>query len=147
MDWVSNKLLKQKVRRDSLLTTQIDIKESRKVVDTYQVIALEKLDIKDMQSNGNKIVNRGIGDVAWSQFVQCCLYKAADAGRTVVLVDPRNTTKECAGCGEIVPKSLRDRKHICLECGLEMCRDLNASINILRRGLASLDSVIEAQGL
>ncbi len=119
--------------------------ESRKLIGYYQVIALEDLNIKDMQSNGNKIVNRGIGDVAWHQFVQCCIYKAEDAGRTVVLVDPRNTTKECSGCGEIVPKTLRDRKHICPDCGLEMCRDLNASINILRRGLASLDSVLEAQ--
>jgi putative transposase len=121
--------------------------ESRKVIDTYQVIALEKLGIKDMQSNGNKIVNRGIGDVAWSQFVQACLYKAEEAGRTVVLVDPCNTTKECSGCGEIVPKTLSERVHKCDSCGLTMHRDLNASINILRRGLASLDSVVEAHVL
>ncbi len=121
--------------------------ESRKLINTYQVIALEKLDIQDMQSNGNKTVNRGIGDVAWHQFVQCCLYKAEYAGRTVVLVDPRNTTKECSGCGAIVPKTLRDRVHQCDSCGLTMNRDLNASINILRRGLASLDSVVEAQVL
>ena len=120
--------------------------ESRKLVDIYQVLVFEDLDIADMQATGNKTINKGIADVAWHQFVQNTVAKAEEAGRTVVQVDPRNTTQMCSGCGRIVPKDLHIRVHDCPHCGLKLSRDLNAAINILTRGLASLDPlVIEAQ--
>ncbi|HXH11170.1 MAG TPA: transposase [Alphaproteobacteria bacterium] len=100
----------------------------------------EDLDIQDMQSNGNRVVNRGIADVAWGQFVQFTTYKAESAGRAVLRVNPRGTTQECSGCGAVVPKDLSVRVHDCPHCGLKLDRDLNASLNILARGLASLDS-------
>jgi len=112
--------------------------ESRKLVNVYQVMVFERLDIADMQSNGNKVVNRGIADVAWGQFVQYTSYKAENAGRTVLLVNPRGTTQMCSGCGEVVPKDLSVRVHDCPHCGLKIDRDLNAALNILARGLASL---------
>jgi len=123
--------------------------ESRKLVNEYQFIAFEKLDIKDMQSNGNKTINRGIADVAWGQFVQYTTYKAANAGRGVALVNPRGTTQECSGCSSIAPKDLSVRIHDCPTCGLKISRDLNAALNILARGLASIgaglpDEAIEA---
>jgi len=126
--------------------------ESRKLVNEYQFIAFEKLDIKDMQSNGNKTVNRGIADVAWGQFVQYTTYKAANAGRGVALVNPRGTTQECSGCGQVVPKDLSVRIHDCPNCGLKISRDLNAALNILARGLASIsadssDEAVEAHPL
>jgi len=112
--------------------------ESRKLVNEYQFIAFEDLDIADMQSNGNKVINQGIADVAWGQFIQFTMYKAECAGRGVVLVDPRNTTQICSSCGEIVPKDLHIRKHECPHCGLKISRDYNAALNILARGLAGL---------
>lgn len=126
--------------------------ESRKLVNEYQFIAFEKLDIKDMQSNGNKTVNRGIADVAWGQFVQYTTYKAANAGRGVALVNPRGTTQECSSCGQVVPKDLSVRIHDCPNCGLKISRDLNAALNILARGLASIsadssDEAVEAHPL
>ena len=92
----------------------------------------------DMQSNVNKIINRGIIDVAWGQFVRFTTYKAEEAGRNVMLVDPKNTTQICSGCSEIVPKDLYVSQHVCPHCGLTLSRDQNASLNILARGLASL---------
>lgn len=112
--------------------------ESRKLVNSYQFMAFEKLDIQDMQGVGNTVINRSIADVAWGKFVQYTLYKAENAGRAVVLVNPRGTTQECSGCGEIVPKDLSVRVHDCPSCGLKIDRDLNAARNILRRGLASV---------
>lgn len=112
--------------------------ESRKLVNEYQFIAFEKLDIQDMQATGNKTISRGIADVAWGQFVQFTTYKAANAGRTVTLVNPRATTQMCSGCGEIVPKDLSVRVHVCPNCGLVLDRDHNAALNILARGLASI---------
>jgi putative transposase len=114
-------------------------KLSRQLVDKYQIIALEKLDIKQMKENGFKGIRKSIGDVAWNQFIRFTAYKAEEAGRTVVYVDPRNTSKMCSRCGQIVEKNLSDRIHHC-SCGLTLDRDLNASLNILRLGMESLGS-------
>ena len=125
--------------------------ESRKLVNQYQFIAFEKLDIQDMQDTNLKTITRGIADVAWGQFVQFTTYKAEDAGRVVVCVDPRGTTQMCSGCHAIVKKDLSVRIHDCPHCGLVLNRDHNAALNILARGLASInpssDGIVEAQRL
>lgn len=68
-----------------------------------------------------------------SQFINFVSYKAEYAGKEIKFVYPRNTSIICSGCGEKVPKTLADRIHCCSHCGLEIDRDLNASINILRK--------------
>jgi putative transposase len=83
-------------------------------------------------------MRKSILDVAWSQFIGMTVSKAAEAGRTVILVNPRNTSKMCSGCGTLVEKSLRERTHSCPQCGLVLDRDVNAAINILHRGLQTL---------
>ncbi len=112
--------------------------ESRKLVNTYQLMVFEKLNIPDMVSDGKRVIHRNIMDVAWGQFVQYVTYKAESAGRAVLFVNPRGTTQECSCCGEVVPKDLSVRIHDCPYCGLRIDRDLNASFNILARGLASI---------
>jgi putative transposase len=112
--------------------------ESRRLVNRFGLIVFEKLDIQAIQAKGNKVINRGIADAAWARFVQYSVYKAESAGRAVVLVNPRGTTQECSACGEVVPKDLSVRVHDCPHCGLKIDRDLNAAVNILGRGLASI---------
>jgi putative transposase len=52
------------------------------------------------------------------------------------LVNPRNTSQRCSGCGALPAerKPLSVRKHVCGECGLRLDRDVNAARNILRLG-------------
>jgi len=64
--------------------------------------------------------------------------KAEEAGRSVILVNPRDTSKMCCHCGEKVEKKLSERTHTCPDCGLVMDRDRNAALNILQRGLQTL---------
>uniref|UniRef100_A0A6M3KIJ7 Putative transposase n=1 Tax=viral metagenome TaxID=1070528 RepID=A0A6M3KIJ7_9ZZZZ len=103
----------------------------------FQVIAFEKLNIKEMRENSFKGIRKSIGDVAWNQFIQFTAYKAEGAGRTVMYVDPKNTSKRCSRCGQSVEKKLSDRIHFC-SCGLILDRDENAAINILSLGLKTL---------
>jgi len=112
--------------------------ESRKLINKYGLIVFEDLDIDGMQSQGNRVINKGIGDVAWGQFVQYTSNKAEEAGRSVVLINPKNTTQKCSDCGTIVKKDLSVRIHNCPECGLKIGRDLNAALNILALGLQSI---------
>jgi putative transposase len=111
-------------------------KRSRELVNAYQVIVFEDLAPREMgQTRG---MRKSILDVAWSQFISMTVAKAEEAGRRVVLVNPRNTSKLCSACGELVQKRLSDRIHACASCGLVMGRDHNAARNILHRGLQTL---------
>lgn len=112
-------------------------KLSRNLVDRYDILVFEDIKLSDLITNINNI-NRTYADVAIGQFRDFVFYKAENAGKIAIKVPAFNTTKECSNCGNIVEKSLQDRKHIC-ECGYSDCRDINAAKNILRRGLASLD--------
>lgn len=109
---------------------------SNQLVKKHGLIAFEDLNIIGMTHNHN--LAKSIHDVAWNMLVTLTSYKAASAGSMVVLVDPRNTSKMCSRCGILVEKSLSDRVHKCSQCGLEMDRDWNAAINILRLGLQSV---------
>jgi putative transposase len=118
--------------------------ESRKLVNRFGVIAFEDLSIKGMQQNNNRGLAKSIADASWGMFVNATRNKAEEAGSKVVLVNPKFTSQACSRCGLIVPKELSERTHRC-KCGIEIDRDLNAAINILRLGLESLSQMgIEA---
>ncbi len=111
---------------------------SRRLVNEYQIIAMEDLNIQDMQNGNWRSINKSIADAAWRQFIDFTAYKAENAGRLSPRIDPGGTTQDCSGCGEIVPKDLSVRIHNCPHCGLILDRDHNAAINILARGMASI---------
>jgi putative transposase len=111
-------------------------KRSRELVNSYQVIAFEELKPQSMGRSCG--MRKSIADVAWTQLIEYTCNKAEEAGRTVVLVNPRNTSKMCSSCGELVEKDLSVRVHECAHCGLVLDQDRNAAINILRLGLGQL---------
>ncbi|WP_334102043.1 RNA-guided endonuclease InsQ/TnpB family protein [Methanothrix soehngenii] len=106
---------------------------SRKLVDSADIIVFENLNINGMLKNHH--LAKHIQDHAWGKLIQFTQGKAAKAGKVVELVDARCTSQKCSQCGIMVPKTLADRVHLCPKCGLEMDRDLNASINIRTLGL------------
>ena len=107
-------------------------KVSRTIVNSYDFIALENLNLKKMIETGGKSLAKGICDIAAGSFLIKVLYKAENAGIMCLLVDPRNTSKKCSCCGNIKENlKLSDRIYKCENCGLVIDRDLNASINIV----------------
>src|SRR5215471_6261954 len=95
--------------------------QSRKLVNLFAIMVFENLNIRGMLKN--HCLAKSIADAAWSQLIQCTTYKAEEAGRSVVQVNPRNTSQRCSGCGEIVEKDLSQRIHECRGCGLVLDRD------------------------
>jgi putative transposase len=96
-------------------------KMSRFYVNNYDIICVENLNIWNMVRN-HKLAQK-ILDASWSKFLQMLSYKAENAGRTLLKVNPRGTS--------------RKYKHGKLH------RDYNASLNILERGLAGLGRPFE----
>jgi len=108
-------------------------KLSRRLVNEYDLIAYEDLPVKNMIKN--RYLAKSISDVSWNGFCQMLRYKSAERGAYALPVSPRNTSQICSNCGEIVEKALWTRRHKCNKCGLDMDRDENASLNILRLGI------------
>ncbi len=109
---------------------------SRKLVDSADLIIFEALNIQGMLKN--HCLAKHIQDVSWGKLIHFTQSKAERAGKCVVLVDPRGTSQRCSSCGHVVPKTLKDRVHICPRCGLILCRDLNSSIEIRTLGLRGI---------
>ena len=78
--------------------------ESRKMINRHGFIAIEKLDVKEMQKN--KRLSKSIADVAWSLFRHCLEYKAEEAGIGFKAVDPKHTSQDCSACGHREKKPL-----------------------------------------
>ena len=109
--------------------------ESRKLVKGFGIIVFEDLNITRMITN--HCLAKSITDAAWNQLASYTQYKAEEAGRAYIEIDPRGTSQRCSRCGAVVKKDLSIRVHRCLHCSLEIDRDLNAAYNILRLGLQS----------
>ena len=124
--------------------TNFTHQESRKLVNQFDVIAVEDLSVNRMVHN--HCLAKSIQDAAWSQFATCLSYKAAWAGRAFVAINPAYTSQDCSGCGHRQKKTLAERVHTCSCCGLTLDRDHNAALNIKRLGLQSLGLSLEAPG-
>lgn len=120
---------------------------SKWLVSNYDLIAFEKLNIRNMVRSGKGTVespgknvaqksglNRSILDAAWGELLYCISYKAEKAGRYAIAVNPKGTSIRCSGCGDPVLKTLADRQHVCGNCGVSLDRDHNAALNILALG-------------
>ena len=110
--------------------------ESRRIVNRFDVIAVEDLSVNQMVHN--HCLAKSIQDAAWSQFATFLSYKAACAGRVFVAINPAYTSQDCSGCGHRQKKTLAERVHSCTCCGLTLDRDHNAALNIKSLGLQAL---------
>ena len=111
-------------------------KLTKELVTKYDSIAIEDLDIQGMLKNHSSLARR-ISDCSWFTFRQLLTQKAELYGCNLIVI-PRfhPSSKSCSSCGSINNNlKLTDREYICPNCGLTLDRDLNASLNILFKGL------------
>jgi putative transposase len=107
------------------------------VLSRYDTVYMEDLSVTKMLRTGTRQLSRSIADAAWFQFASMLSCKASRAGRTVELVDPRNTSRTCSACGHLKTElSLAERTYNCEHCGSVLGRDVNAARNIYRLGTA-----------
>ncbi|MGK7925054.1 MAG: zinc ribbon domain-containing protein [Spirulina sp.] len=63
---------------------------------------------------------------------------AEKSGKLVLEVDPKHSSQECSHCGYISPNNRDREKFLCESCGYHDDADIQASVNILHRGLKTL---------
>ena len=107
-------------------------KLARMLVNQFGKIFVEDLNIKGLAGG---MLAKAVHDASWASFLSKLSYKAEEAGRELVKVDPRGTSQRCP-CGAKVPKKLSERGHVCTKCGLITTRDHASAMEILRLGLS-----------
>ena len=105
------------------------------LVRDYDLICVEKLNVKGMLKNHN--LAKSISDASWSTFINFLTYKCEWYGKEIIKIDTfYPSSKRCNTCGhKNTELKLKDRVWICPECGTELDRDINAAKNILEEGL------------
>lgn len=128
-------------RNDKLqkLTTQL--------VQDFDVIVVEKLNTQGMLKNHH--LARAISNAGWGKLVTMLQYKCDWYGKQLIMVDPKYTSRICSACGQknhqfdglSQHEWLAVREWQCPTCGTHLDRDINASQNILNRGLAQITPI------
>ena len=119
------------------------------IIQRFYHIGIEALQITNMTRsakgtlekpgtnvNAKSGLNREILTQTWGIIRQQLAYKAEWAGRRLVEVNPRNTSRTCAVCGVIDGASRDGKAFYCVACGHSDDADHNAAVNILRMSLA-----------
>ena len=113
-------------------------KLSRKLVEEYDMLAFENLNVEGMKQNHHLAYS--ISDVRWSQLLSFIQYKCRWYGKDFKQVDRfYASSKICSCCGTYhkdIVNSLSVREWICPDCGTHHDRDINAARNILIQALS-----------
>lgn len=113
-------------------------KLSWKLVEEYDLIAMEDLNVEGMKKNHKLAYS--ISDVRWSQLLNFIQYKCRWYGKEFRQVGRfYASSKICSECGTYhkdIVTSLSVREWICPDCGTHHDRDVNAAKNILNQALS-----------
>lgn len=110
---------------------------------TDSAIAMENIkDIRNLYQKGNGQGRNYRGRMQGWQYGEIqrqVEYKARWEGIPTIYINARGTSSNCSICGERLSPNVQ-RSLQCMNCGIIIDRDVNASINIQNKGLAWLAS-------
>lgn len=138
----AKRLLKKRSKKERRFATDVNHCISKKLVekakDTQSAITLE--DLQGIRTRTEKTVRKAqrAQHSSWGfyQLRQFIEYKAKIAGVSVILVDPRNTSRTCPICGHVDKKNRPDRDTFhCRACEHVAHADNVAAINIAKKAI------------
>jgi putative transposase len=110
-------------------------KFSRKIINSYQSIKIGDVSSRKLVKTR---MAKSVLDAGWGMLKSQLHYKGQQAGRSVVIVNERNTTRTCSSCKALTGPAGLDmlvvRSWVCSACGDAHDRDVNAARNILFAG-------------
>ena len=114
------------------------------LVQEHDIIVLENLRPGKMSRKGRdkQSLNRGILESCWGKFQSTLSYKVRLAEVQIMWVNPAYTSQACHECGHIARENRESQAaFLCVSCGYMANADINAALNILNRGLVSINGV------
>ncbi|MEA3229186.1 MAG: transposase [Campylobacterota bacterium] len=114
-----------------------------------QTVVVEDLKIKNMtkttkgtvekpskNAKAKRGLNRSITQQSWGMFFEMLEYKLKENGGELIKVNPAYTSQTCNRCGHVSKENRQSQsKFVCTSCGHTANADINASKNILDRGI------------
>lgn len=149
---------KQKRRVQQVHTKKASIvkdfhhKISTEISKNHAIVVMEDLKVLNMSASAKGTVeepgknvkaksglNKSILRQGWYSFRLMMQYKLEWSGGSLILVNPRNTSRECPKCHHIDKDNRKTQSEfICIRCCYQDDADFVASINILGAGLAQI---------
>jgi putative transposase len=132
-------------REDWLHKTTTDLAKSHGLigVENLRVANMTRSAHGTIQQPGRNVrakarLNRSILGMAWGEAERMLAYKCPLFGGTLVKVDPRNSSIECAWCGHVAKENrVSQAAFRCVVCGHLANADTNAAQVVLKRGLTA----------
>lgn len=134
--------LQRDYRKVAYIQHNIIQKFTTKLVNDYDQIVIENLDVKQMQMS--HVASKGLQRSLFGYFRQVLTYKAGWYGKEIILADKYYpSTQRCSNCGYIKTgdekisldgnqkHKTKHNEYICYECGAIIDRDENAVNNLL----------------
>ncbi len=127
---LEKKIQKQYKKIQNVLNTNIHTFTKSLIKLNPKAIVIEDLNVSGMKKNIH--LSKAINEAKFYEVRKQLEYKCKWYGIELVIADRWfPSSKTCSRCGCIKKKlSLSERTYICEECGFEIDRDLNASINL-----------------
>ena len=145
-NYIKNKKKLEEVYRKLKNARKKTIEEIVKQVTMYHdIIITENLQVKKMleKKNCHKTLRKEITNATFSEIIRILKYKSLWLNKIFIQVSPYYPSSQiCSRCGNRNEemKDIRVRELKCSKCGLEIERDYNASLNILKEGLKYINN-------
>jgi len=132
---LSGQLLRQRKDHDHVLSKRL----VQHTPDGATIVLENLTDIRDRVTHKKGEGQRRMHSWSFAQFHAFLSYKAQAKGIQVVKIDPRHTSQTCSHCGYQARNNRRSQSlFLCRSCGYCLNADLNASMNIRSKYLASI---------
>ena len=126
---LERRIQKKRIKLDNIKKDYFHKSSTALVRTKPKAIVLEDLNVAGMRKN--KYLSHSLQETSISTFKQMLINKAESHGIEVVLADRFYPSSQiCSHCGSRRSIKLSERTYKCPVCGLEIDRDLNASINL-----------------
>ena len=145
-NYIKNKKRLEEVYRKLKNARKKTVEAIVKQVTTYHdIIITENLQVKKMleKKNNRKKLRKEITNATFSEIIRILKYKCLWLNKIFIQISPYYASSQiCSRCGNknVEMKDIRVREYQCSKCGLEIERDYNASLNILKEGLKYLSN-------
>ena len=119
-------------------------KLSTQIVNEYDSIAIENLNVSGMIKNKN--LAKHIADVSWGTFESYLKYKAEWYGKNILQIGRFEPSSKMCSCGKVNNQlKLSQREWVCTSCGSIHDRDILAANNIKKFGLGQIQANVKVK--